>query len=181
MKQILGLRPAPRTLVALTVLGLLATVVASHEAPREPVEAVAAPTARETDAAPRALPSERTTTASLDLDLDKLRRPAHEGQVAELFAARAQAQATQPGGGNGNAGAPGAPPGPPALPFQYLGKLIEAGKLRVFLSKEGHLYTVAAGQTLENLYKVERVSEEAVTFTYLPMGTSQTLAIPARS
>ena len=40
-------------------------------------------------------------------------------------------------------------------------------------------YHVAPGQVIDRTYRVERVTETAVTFTYLPLGTRQVLAVPA--
>ena len=173
----LGKNISPRTAGALVALAALlaggASLLASRDS-QPAAEAVAA-------VAPRVDASRPADdrSAAIDLDLARLQRPAQEGQVAELFAARAPQVPGQPG----QAGQPGAttPPGPPALPFQYLGKLIRDGKLMVFLAKGADLYTVQPGQLVENQYKVDRVTEEAVTFTYMPMGASQTLAIPARS
>jgi hypothetical protein len=178
MKLSLNTKLSPRTAGVLTALAL-ASIVASQASTGPRDSEIVAPVKAE---APRVATSERTTAASVDIDVAKLSRPAHAGAVTDLFATRAQPTAAGAHAGDASGKGPDATPaGPPALPFQYLGRLIEGGKVKVFLGKDSQLYTVATGQTLENLYKVDKVSEEAVTFTYLPMGTSQTLAIPARS
>lgn len=49
----------------------------------------------------------------------------------------------------------------------------------VFLEQKGEPVQVAAGDAIEGLYRVDSVSESSVVFTYLPLGVTQTLAIPA--
>jgi len=90
------------------------------------------------------------------------------------FARRSFSPAGQPQ----QASAPQAP-GAPALPFRYLGKAIEDGKLTVFLMKGNDSYSVQSKQALDNEYRVDRVTETQVTFTYLPLKQKQTLDIPA--
>lgn len=167
---------SPRAAGALVVLALIATVVASREAP----------TPRPDIPAPSDILPARQPAAMAGLDLSRLQRRADTPTepAGNLFAQRISGPLAPPGpsgtGGNGqDAGPVAAIPTAPALPFQYLGKLTENRRLQVFLMKDASLYTVAAGQVLENLYKVERVTEESVTFTYLPLGTSQILEIRA--
>ena len=70
--------------------------------------------------------------------------------------------------------------GPPPLPFTYLGKMLDEGKLQVFLARGEDSHIVRAGQKIGQ-YRVERVDETSVTFLHLPSKTRQTLDIPAVS
>jgi len=66
----------------------------------------------------------------------------------------------------------------PQLPFRYLGKAIEDGKLTVFLMKGNDSYAVHSKQALDNEYRVDKVTETQVVFTYVPLKQKQTLDIP---
>jgi len=72
--------------------------------------------------------------------------------------------------------APPAPPTAPPLPFAFMGTFEQGDTRLLILSRGNRVLTVAAGDVLENTYKVERIEASKVTFTYLPLGTSQTLA-----
>jgi hypothetical protein len=145
----------PRAALAAAAFALFASVVGSRQEPAPPAQQPAQSPA---------------TNLPVDLDLEKLKRPATDKAIVDLFApppAAPTAGAQQP------PPAPGAPP----LPFTYLGKLVDGGRLRVFLARGDDHYIVEQGQTIEKLYTVERVTETAVTFIYLPMRTRQTLPI----
>lgn len=147
-----------KALVVLAAAGLLASVVAGRE---KPAADVVEPAAR----------IDTRLRAGEDLDLSKLERPADEGAKADLF-----------GNGSFNEGkaagkaARAEKSGPPPLPFAYLGKLIEDGKLAVFLSRGGESLSVAQGDTIGE-YRVDAVTESEITFTYLPLKAKQKLPL----
>lgn len=72
---------------------------------------------------------------------------------------------------------PPPPPAPPPLPFSYLGKLQEEGKLTVFLAMQDKNFAIKTGDTLEGSYRVDSVDAQRVVFTYLPLNMQQTLII----
>jgi len=147
-----------KTLIVLAAAGLVASVVAGRE---RPAAEIVEPAAR----------IDTRIRAGEDLDLSKLERPADEGARADLFANRSFDE------GNATAKAGKAEKsGPPPLPFAYLGKLIEDGKLAVFLSRGGESLSVAQGDTIGE-YRVDSVSETEITFTYLPLKTKQKLPL----
>lgn len=159
MKRLLEMkRLAKPVALAMTVLGLLASVVAGRERPSPVVEPVSRIDSRVQ------LPGE--------LDLSKLERPAPgTAPGADPFAPKnfAPPRARQ------QAAAPGKPEAP-ALPFRYLGKLIEDGKLSVFLANGAESLTVKAGERIGD-YRVDKVTESEVLFTYLPLKTRQSLPL----
>jgi hypothetical protein len=119
----------------------------------------------------------REAQAAPHLELEKLRRPQQEAAGADPFArrnwdvaARAEARRNAP---------PPPPPAPraPPLPFTYLGKAVEQGKVTVFLSRGDNTYIARAGDTLDGQYRVERVDQGMVVFRYLPLGQRQQLAL----
>jgi hypothetical protein len=105
-----------------------------------------------------------------DLDLGKLERTDASKPSADPFAARSfspPAQATP---------APREKPTAPPLPFRYIGKLLDEGRLAVFLQRGGESFSVAAGDTIGE-YRVDAITDAAITFTYLPLKTKQTLPL----
>lgn len=68
-----------------------------------------------------------------------------------------------------------APTAPP-LPFAYIGKVIEDGTETVFLTREDKSYAVKRGETIDGVYRVEKIAPSSVTFTYLPLRQKQQLA-----
>lgn len=77
--------------------------------------------------------------------------------------------------------APPPPPPPkpsaPPLPFQYLGKLNEAGDIRVFLNHQGKHLIVRAGDVINGTYSVDEIGGSRMSFLYLPLKETQILAI----
>lgn len=116
---------------------------------------------------------EKMAVAS-DIDLGKLHRAEAAAPQNDPFAPRSFAPAVQ------HAQAPAAPaaPGAPPLPFKYFGKLIENGKLEVFVMRGNDVLSIAAGQKIDSDYRVERISDSAISFTYLPLKTRQTMDLP---
>jgi len=154
--------------IPVLALVLVASVVTGREKP----------SVVETPPAARLAPA---PVSDADLDLERMRRERAEEKVvaaADPFARRSfapaqEAQHAQP--------AAPQPPQAPQLPFTYLGKVIEDGKLSVFLARGEDSYSVRPGKRLklDEQYRVDKVTESAVVFTYLPMNQKQTLDIPA--
>jgi len=154
--------------VPIVALGLIASVVAGRERPTQVSPQPVARVSARVDA---------TAALDHDLDLSKLQRPVVEAKVEQEndpFARRSFA-APEP---EQRHAAPATPP----LPFQYLGKALEDGKLSVFLARGDQTYSVNAGakrQKIDAEYRVDKVTESAVTFTHLPTSHRQVLEIPA--
>jgi len=152
----------PRAALAVVVLVLLASVVAGRERPDH--TQVAEPV-RQADLSAIAAPA-------ADLDLDRLQRPNKEETVPDLFAPPV------PSAPPATAAQPAAPSIPP-LPFRYLAKVVDGRTTQVFVAQGDEPHAIHKGETIDGLYKVERVTESAVTFKHLPSGTRQTLPISA--
>lgn len=67
----------------------------------------------------------------------------------------------------------------PPLPFQYLGKVIEDGGIRVFLNHQGQNLIVSAGDVINGLYTVVGIAGSQMTFLYQPLKEKQALSIGA--
>ena len=137
--------------IAVAVLALLASVVAGRERPT--ITAVSRPPAQV-------------------LDLSGLERPKADVPASDPFAPKSFAPQPQ---GETRADAPAKPEAPP-LPFRYLGKLIEDGKLSVFLANGNESLIARAGERVGD-YRVDKVTESEVQFTYLPLKTKQSLPL----
>lgn len=70
---------------------------------------------------------------------------------------------------------PPPPPSAPPLPFIYLGRYEDAPMRLAILVKGDHMYTVAEGEVIENIYRIERVTDGRVDLIYLPLNIRQTL------
>jgi len=113
-----------------------------------------------------------------ELELRRLTdRPARE-TTADPFEsdpwARAQAEEAR---GNAPLLPPPPPPQAPPLPFAYVGKLIDASTTVVFLTKGDRNYVVRVDDTIDGAYRVDEISERAMTFTYLPLDFKQSLGV----
>jgi Tfp pilus assembly protein PilP len=73
------------------------------------------------------------------------------------------------------AAGPAKPEAPP-LPFRYIGKMVEDGKLSVFLANGDESITVHAGERVGD-YRIDKITEAEVRFTYLPLKTKQSLPL----
>lgn len=116
----------------------------------------------------------RKLQAPVDIDLAKLERADIPLPDTDPFARRSFAPKRA-------AIAPEAPPAPsaPPLPFQYIGKVIEDGKLEVYVSHGDELVSIARGKKIGAEYRVDKVTASSITFTYLPLKMQQTLDLPA--
>lgn len=72
---------------------------------------------------------------------------------------------------------PPPPPTAPPLPFTYLGKLNEEGKVTVFLSVRGRSYAVKSGEVVAQVYHIDEIKPPTLTMTYLPIKIQQTMQI----
>jgi hypothetical protein len=149
-----------KSFAAIAVVGALASVVAGREQPSSIVE----------PAAPRI---DTRLQVNADIDLAKLDERAAEGAKVDAFAPRNFSPVIPPQAG---ASAGKAKRELPPLPFRYLGKMVEDGKLSVFLANGDESITVKAGQRIGD-YRVDKITEAEVRFTYLPLKTQQSLPL----
>jgi hypothetical protein len=167
-------REAAKLAIPVLALVLVASVVTGREKPSTTLPDPALQLQRKI--------SSEKPASDADLDVERLKRPEREeGRVAAAADPFARHSFAAPQGARAAENAPAAAPQAPQLPFTYLGKVIEDGKLSVFLARGEDSYSIKAGkrQKIDDQYRVDKVTESSVTFTYLPMNTKQTLDIPA--
>jgi hypothetical protein len=147
-----------KILLILPAAALVASVVAGREKPSLPD--FVQPAAR--------------LDARVELDLSKLESRAAEAAKGDPFAQKSFAP---PEAKARERAAPPPKPVAPPLPFAYLGKVIEDGKLSVFLARGGENLSVSPGDTIGGEYRVDAVTESEIRFTYLPLKTQQSLPL----
>ena len=145
--------PKRRIAIAVGAVVLVAGVVAGRERP----------TLELIEARPAA-----AQVADDGIDLERLRRGEGALPQKDPFASK-EIRAVER-----KADAAPAKPSAPPLPFQYFGRLTENGKTEVFVMRGDELITVADGKTIGD-YRVDKVDEKSIAFTYLPLKTKQKL------
>lgn len=159
----------PRAAAVILVLTLLASVVMGRETPAPAVVALSAPAA---------VP--QTGESLSDLDIQRLGRSRNTEGVPDLFGPqRSNIPAPAPEIATPETPRPPAPPSAPPLPYTYLGQFIDGERTEVFVAHGDEHYTVQKGETLDGKYRIEKITPQAITFVYLPLGIRQQLAIPA--
>lgn len=70
------------------------------------------------------------------------------------------------------------PPQPtaPALPFTFIGRMLDGNEVIVFILKNDRNYTVKEKDVLDDTYRVDKIGESEAVLTYLPTNTQQTLS-----
>jgi len=63
------------------------------------------------------------------------------------------------------------------MPYRFAGKLLQDGKLQVFLSKGDATIPVREGETLDGIYRVESIGEDRITLVYLPLKHKETIPV----
>ena len=158
----------PRAVVVVLALVLLARVVGGSDKPPPKSQSV-------TTAAPQTAEEPGPADA---LALDLLARARSGRDRPDLFARRSWEPPTPRAAPPAAKPAPPAAPSAPPLPFKYLGRRADGERLVVYLVKGEDTYNASVGDTLDNAYSLESVSETALQFIYVPLGTKQVLSIP---
>jgi hypothetical protein len=134
----------------------------------------------------RAAPGAATTgqpAPAPALDLSKLRRAPVVDPNGDPFGARTfrpdppKAKAGAALAAAAAAAAPQPAPQAPPLPFTYIGRLSEDRDTTVFLAMGERNLVLKPGDVVDNIYKLEEVSDSAVVLTYMPLSQRQTLSI----
>ena len=78
-----------------------------------------------------------------------------------------------------NAGKLPPPPAPtaPPLPFTLIGKSVGSGVYEVYLARGDQVYLVREKETIDGMYRVDKIVPPMLTLTYLPLNQVQQLNI----
>ncbi|MBS4095538.1 MAG: hypothetical protein KGZ83_01700 [Sulfuricella sp.] len=72
---------------------------------------------------------------------------------------------------------PPPPPSAPPLPFAYLGQYADSSVRVVILSMGDRVYTVAPGDIVDGMYRIDGVAAGQLEITYLPLNIKQSLPV----
>jgi hypothetical protein len=147
-----------KVLAGIAVVSALASVVAGREAPT-----IVEPAKPKVD-------TRLQVKDELDLGRLEAARNGDESKV-DPFAPRSFGSATPPAAKAAVARAEA-----PALPFRYIGKMIDNGQLAVFLQNGNESYSAMEGERVGD-YRIDKITENEIRFTYLPKKTKLTLPL----
>lgn len=163
-----------------SVLGAaaLATLLAVYFAPDEEGGVVGPAAANTSRAGPAPAPP-AAAAQGVDLHIEPRDADAELGNVfakqswqpetpKKIMLAQAAAQPAAP---------PGAAAGAPPLPFQFLGRFVDEGKTAYFLQMEGRNVVARVGEKIDDNYRLDGASGDALSFTYLPLNQQQSLVV----
>lgn len=74
---------------------------------------------------------------------------------------------------------PPPPPMAPPLPYVYMGKAVEQGRVSVFLTRNDKPYVARQGDVLDGQYRIDAINPPIMELTYLPLAQKQMLNIGA--
>lgn len=79
------------------------------------------------------------------------------------------------------ASAPAPAPVAPPLQIKYLGRVSDGRVTRVFLLHQDKNYAPKVGERIEGLYRLDKIQDDTLELTYLPLGIKQKLDINEKS
>jgi hypothetical protein len=65
----------------------------------------------------------------------------------------------------------------PTLPFKLIGQYVENGRIAVFMSMGERNFVAREGDTIEDVYRIEKLTEEELVLIYLPLGKTQRISL----
>ena len=181
------MRMSPKLRIGLLIGGLGLTLGAVRwvdtltDVPEASAGAVAEPAARVRPATRAPAAQAPAAIEQPALDLKKLQRSPVLDPEGDPFGPRSfrpappKAKALSAAAAAQSAAPP--PPQAPPLPFAYIGRLSEDRDTTVFLALGDRNLVVKPGDTIDNTYKLEEISDSAVVLMYLPLGQRQALPI----
>ncbi|MHB0982839.1 MAG: hypothetical protein ACYC02_05580 [Thiobacillus sp.] len=179
------MRPWHQRILVGAMAAAMVLSVASDEG-RQAVAAVQAgeaqtPAARQLEPA---APDRAAQPSPLRVELERLSRPdaAADPEVGKAFSAISwYVPPPPPPPPPPPRYVPPPPPTAPPMPFSYFGRYEEGETLIILLVKGERIYTVSAGDVIENMYRVEGLVGGRLELTYLPLDIRQTLSTGERS
>lgn len=164
------------------------TLLACYFAPDDDTDIIAPAQARSIAQAPPA-PTVQVQAAEPEAPALDIRPRAQDEELGNAFARQswqaqiADAAPAQPRPADSaltkpvQARAAGAAGGAPELPIRLLGRFLEDGRQAYFLQVEERNVVAYVGDKIDDSYTFDSAAADALTFTYLPLGKKQTLAV----
>jgi hypothetical protein len=105
-------------------------------------------------------------------------RAPHEGVKADLFSGHSWYKPPPPPPERVRTQPVDRAPTAPPLPFTYIGRYEQKGAVTLYyLVKDDRVYDVKVGDVIDNTYRVDKVANGQLMFTYLPLKSSQGLRL----
>lgn len=176
-----------KTIIGAALLATLVAVVLVEDEDETVIETVGPAASTQSARPSSARGSVPQARRSDDLDVDQLGQRKFDPLAGELFASTSwapkpppitpQQQAAMLQQQRAKVKAPPPAPTPPPLQFKYIGKAIEGNRTWVFLTQADENYIARIGEKIDDRYRLDTISDESVTLTYLPLNAKQILPI----
>lgn len=124
-----------------------------------------------------ALAQQRPVLPELLQELEALQSGRAPAPDTQLFGAKSWYVAPPPAPPAPQVQAAPVEPSAPPLPFTFMGKMVEADRLTVFLVKQERVYMASEGDVIDDTYQLEKIEPGQLTLRYLPLKTVQTLPL----
>ena len=77
--------------------------------------------------------------------------------------------------------APPPKPTAPALPFRFLGRMVDGGATTLFVAQGNQNLSIRQGDVVNDTYRLEQIGESSATFVYIPLQERQTLTMGSKN
>ena len=123
---------------------------------------------------PEALPSTEPPAVRNDLiALDRLHREPSVAPTVDPFGPRSWQQLEEEERRAKEPPSPPPPPQAPPVPYSYMGKMIEEDGTVVFLRTGDRSYVARLGDTIDGVWRVEKIGEQNMVLEYVPLRLKQ--------
>jgi hypothetical protein len=165
-------------LLAALPLAAAAALRASNDDKAEPRERNADARLRHTVSAAATAAPEREALPHVDLQrLEALpRRYVSEQPFVDPFSAGPAATQDSAQAQERRAPPPPPPPEAPPLPFRFIGRQDADGVALIFLEQQEQIHIVRIGETIADGWRLDKADDQALVFTYVPLGQQRRLA-----
>lgn len=171
-----GSRVRPLLLLALAAGALVVLAPDEEEVrPSKGDRREAVPQARRTDRG-----GDAPALQPFDVErLDRIgMRTRSEQEPKDPFATEEVMAQARPGGDRPTAPPPPPPPPQaPELPFSYIGRQEAGGAHVLFFAQQQETHIVKVGEVIAGRWRLDEVSQNSATFTYMPLGERKTLSL----
>jgi hypothetical protein len=72
---------------------------------------------------------------------------------------------------------PPPPPMAPPVPYTSVGRVVQDGRVLLYVAKGDAIFPVTVGETLEGTYKVAAITDSEIRFIYLPLNQAQSIPV----
>ena len=121
--------------------------------------------------------AEAAADKAVPIEMAKLTRVPPASGGVDVFAAKSWAR---PAAARAAVSLPPPLPVAPPLPFQFVGQIHGREGPTILLARGEESLSVKAGEAIDGEYRLESITDEVLTFVYLPLNERQTLGLEAK-